>query len=224
MDNVVIESFIQHSDEMMIAEEGFGSKIMNGIKKGIQKLLELIRKLIQKIKSLKNSNVSSKKEDDNELDKENQIPEKAYNAYKKAMSEYNNILRSLDNFNLQCDSSFKAGKVAELSIDPLNSLVYKSENIEETFRKTISLTRSDEGSSMISLDRNYFLKQAESFDVAVSKLNMEANKMENEMHKYEHNATKNLYYAFKRSILKDKSLIYLKMVNATYDLILSMGK
>ena len=54
MDNVVIESFIQHCDEMMIAEEGLGDKV----KRLIESLMAMIQQLIIKFKKIQSKNKS----------------------------------------------------------------------------------------------------------------------------------------------------------------------
>ena len=76
MNEYVIESFIDRCDELMIANEGFGSKIVSAMRWVWEKFIGLFRKLKQKIKEFFSKGPSKKELTANNEDLKKQISDK----------------------------------------------------------------------------------------------------------------------------------------------------
>ena len=212
MDNVVIESFIAHCDEMMIAEEGFGDKVLSMTKKAIQNILDTIREIIQKIMSLL------------KLDKGDKVSKKAYNAYKKAISEYENLLKEADDAISDVSSKIKIVGSRGINLTSILSIGSKVFPISDEFSKIIRSLESNEEKDLVSLNKNYLMRQVSFYEAAAKKEAKEVDTWNVDNLKsldMEYEEKKN-YCSLMRRLFMEKCSIYLEMLKVTHILISSI--
>lgn len=96
MDNIAIESFIQHCDEMMIAEEGILTmRLSVRIKRVWDKILELLERLLLRIKTLSNKEIS--------------IPFKVFLKYNNCIRKIDDALKTLETEMHNASNQFQSG-------------------------------------------------------------------------------------------------------------------